>query len=232
MSGLLLSLLLAQATPPPLVNVEGQSTPVPAPAVVVTPSALDAGLVSPTTPPVFPSDLPLEARVVEATEKPKPPAEPERTGALHFSPLSIFSTHLSFELEKAITPSMTLFAAIGGSLLLQVGFDAGMRFYVSDKALSGAFLSVQGSVFYFSPSGTALVGPGAMFGYAFRPKDTLIITVGAGVQAWYQPTTDSGVRVLGVVPNLDVILLPGFQRPGTGKWGPQPMIRFTVGPTF
>ena len=43
-----------------------------------------------------------------------------------------------------------------------------------------------------------LVGPGAMFGYAFRPKDTLLITVGAGVQAWYQPTTDSGARVLGV----------------------------------
>lgn len=232
MLALLISLSLAQATPPPLVNVEGQSTPVPAPAVVVTPSVPDAGLVTPTSPPVFPSDVPLEARVVEATEKPKPPAEPERTGALHFAPLSIFATHLSFEFEKGITQSMTLFAAIGGSLLMQVGFDAGMRFYVSDKALSGAFLAVQGSVFYFSASSTVLVGPGAMFGYAFRPKDTLVITVGAGVQAWYQPTMDSGVRVLGVQPNMDVILLPGFQRPGTGKWGPQPMIRLTVGPTF
>ena len=115
---------------------------------------------------------------------------------------------------------------------VEVGFDAGMRFYVSDKALSGAFLAVQGSVFYFSAASTVLVGPGAMFGYAFRPKDTLLITVGAGVQAWYQPTKDSGARVLGVQPNMDVILLPGFQRPGTGKWGPQPMIRFTVGPTF
>ena len=229
MPALLLSLLLAQATPPPLVNVEGQSTPVPAPSVVMAP---DAGLVTPTSPPVFPSDVPIEARVVEATEKPKPPAEPERTGALHFAPLSIFATHLSFEFEKGITQSMTLFAAIGGSLLLQVGSDAGMRFYVSDKALSGAFLAVQGSVFYFSAASTVLVGPGAMFGYAFRPKDTLLITVGAGVQAWYQPTTDSGARVLGVQPNMDVILLPGFQRPGTGKWGPQPMIRFTVGPTF
>ena len=58
------------------------------------------------------------------------------------------------------------------------------------------------------------------------------LSIGAGLQVWNQPTPDTSVRVLGIQPQNSVILLPGFQRPGTGAWGPQPMLRFTVGPAF
>lgn len=218
---LLLALVLVQSPPP-----EGPP-PLPAPPLPV----VDAGVVGPTTPPVFSSDVPVE---VAPAPLPKPtlPAEPEPTTILHFSPLSLFATHLSFELEKAISNSVTLFAAIGASLVLQVGLDLGLRVYVSDRALAGAFLDVQGSVFYFSSVQTLLVGPGALFGYVFRPRGSFALSVGAGLQVWYQPTIDQGMTVLGIQPQSPVIFLPGFQRPGTGNWGPQPILRFTVGPAF
>jgi len=164
--------------------------------------------------------------------KPVPPEEAPRTTVLHFAPLSLFATHLSFELEKAVSKTVTVFGALGASLIPQVGFDLGLRIYVGDHLLDGPFLAVQGSVFWFSPASTLLVGPGAMFGYVFRPKGALALSIGAGLQVWNQPTPDTSVRVLGIQPQNSVILLPGFQRPGTGAWGPQPMLRFTVGPAF
>lgn len=221
---LLIALVLVQAPPP-----EGPP-PLPAPPLPLV-EPVDAGVAGPTTPPVFASDVPVEV-APEPLPKPTPLPEPERTAILHFAPLSLFATHLSFELEKAVSNTVTLFAAIGASLVLQAGLDLGLRVYVSDHALEGAFLDVQGSVFYFSSVQTLLVGPGALFGYVFRPRGSFALTVGAGLQVWYQPTVDQGMTVLGIQPRSPVIFLPGFQRPGTGNWGPQPILRFTVGPAF
>lgn len=185
-----------------------------------------------TPPPLFPSDVPLEA---PAPSPPPPKREVtpgELTTALHFSPLSLFATHLSFEVEKAVTRTVTLFGAIGGSLVLQAGLELGARVYLGERALDGPFLGVHGTVFYFSQTGTLLVGPAGMFGYAFAPKGRIVVSIGAGLQVWHQPTTDQGVRFLGFAPHADVIFLPGLQRPVSGGWGPQPIVRFTVGPAF
>lgn len=224
-------MLLTQATPPPLVNADSPTTPLPPPPATVE-AVVDAGVRELTTPPVFTSDVPVDVPVQTPPPREETPTEPERTAVLHFSPLSLFATHLSFELEKAVSKTMTVFGALGASLIPQVGLDLGLRFYVGDHLLEGPFLAVQGSVFWFSPASTLLVGPGAMFGYVFRPKGALVLSIGAGLQVWNQPTPDSGVRVLGVQPQTSVILLPGFQRPGVGAWAPQPMVRFTVGPAF
>jgi hypothetical protein len=221
---LLLALVLVQSPPP-----EGPPPPPAPPLPVVAP--VDAGTPGPTLPPVFSSDVPVEV-APEPPPRPAPQPEPERTTILHFSPVSLFATHLSFELEKAVSDSVTVFGAIGGSLVLQAGLDLGLRVYVSHRALEGAFLDVQGSVFYFSSVQTLLVGPGALFGYVFRPRGSFALSVGAGLQVWYQPTMDQGMTVLGVQPQSPVIFLPGFQRPGTGNWGPQPILRLTVGPAF
>ncbi len=228
---LVLAVLLTQATPPPLVNSDAPTTPLPPPPVVVIAAPVDAGVREPSTPPLFTSDVPIEVPVASPLPH-ESPTEPERTAILHFAPLSLFATHLSFELEKAVSKTMTVFGVLGASLIPQVGFDLGLRFYVGDHLLEGPFLAVQGSVFWFSPASTLLVGPGAMFGYVFRPKGALALSIGAGLQVWHQPIPDSGVRVLGVLPQSAVILLPGFQRPGVGSWAPQPMVRFTVGPAF
>lgn len=227
MGALLLTLVLSQ-TPEPV----GPPPPPPPPMPVIVAAPIDAGVAGPSAPPVFPSDVPLEVAPVQPVEKPPPPPEPERTAILHFSPLSLFATHLSFELEKAISKSVTVTGAVGGSLVLQVGLDLGLRYYVSEKALEGAFLGVQGSVFYFSTVQTLLVGPGALFGYVFRPRGTIALSIGGGLQLWYQPTVDQNMTVLGIQPRTPVIFFPGFQRPGTGNWGPQPILRFTVGPAF
>jgi hypothetical protein len=189
------------------------------------------GPPEPSPPPVFPSDMPVEVGPVEAP-KPAPPEETPRTTVLHFAPLSLFATHLSFELEKAISESVTVSATIGGSLMLQVGGEVGLRTYLGERALQGPFLGVQGAVFYFSAVPVVLLGPGVTGGYTFRPKGNLAMSIGGGLQAWFQPTSDQGLRVLGVNPFTSVILLPGFQRPGQGQWGAQPTLRFTVGPTF
>lgn len=175
--------------------------------------------------------MPVEVGPVEAP-KPAPPEETPRTTVLHFAPLSLFATHLSFELEKAISESVTVSATIGGSLMLQVGGEVGLRTYLGERALQGPFLGVQGAVFYFSAVPVVLLGPGVTGGYTFRPKGNLAMSIGGGLQAWFQPTSDQGLRVLGVNPFTSVILLPGFQRPGQGQWGAQPTLRFTVGPTF
>jgi hypothetical protein len=188
------------------------------------------GQLSP--PPVFPSDVPFEA--------PAPPPAParteeapfEKTAALHFAPVSLFATHLSFELERVVSKNVTVFGGLGGSLLLQVGAELGVRAYLADRALEGAFLSLQGTVFYFSQSGSVLVGPGGMFGYVFSPRGRFVISIGAGLQVWHQPTVDARATFLGISPESPVILLPGLQRPPSLGWAPQPMVRFTVGPTF
>ena len=230
MGALLITVLLTQATPPPLVNADSPTSPLPPPPAPNT-APVDAGVRELSTPPVFTSDVPVDAPAVAPPPK-EAPTEPERTAILHFSPLSLFATHLSFELEKAVSKTVTVFGALGASLIPQVGFDLGLRVYVGDHLLEGPFLAVQGSVFWFSPASTLLVGPGAMFGYVFRPKGALTLSIGAGLQVWNQPTPDSSVRMLGVQPQTSVMLLPGFQRPGMGAWAPQPMLRFTVGPAF
>lgn len=228
---LLVAVLLTQGTPPPLVNADSPTTPLPPPPATVSAGPVDAGVPELSTPPIFTSDLPVDVPV--ATPPPKDePTEPERTAVLHFAPLSLFATHLSFELEKAVSKTVTVFGVLGASLVPQVGFDLGLRIYVGDHLLEGPFLAVQGSAFWFSPATTLLIGPGAMFGYVFRPKSALVLSIGAGLQVWTQVTPDSSIRVLGVQPQTSVILLPGFQRPGVGSWAPQPMLRFTVGPAF
>ncbi|MCU0699629.1 MAG: hypothetical protein MUC96_24230 [Myxococcaceae bacterium] len=183
-------------------------------------------------PPLFPSDVPLEV----PQPAPAPPkrvlAEPEPTTALHFAPLSLFATHLSFEVERAVTRTVTLFGAIGGSLILQAGLELGARVYLGERALEGPFLSAQGTLFYFSQTGTLLVGPAGLFGYTFSPKGRFVLSVGAGLQVWHQPTTDAGTTFLGFPANPDVVFLPGIQRPVSQGWAPQPVLRFTVGPTF
>lgn len=192
---------------------------------------LAQGLPPPTEPPIFPSDVPVEA----PPEPPKPappPDEPTRTTILHFAPVSIFSTHLSFELEKAISNTVAVSASIGASLILQVGSELGLRLYLSERALQGPFLGAQVAGFYFSAAQVLLLGPGLLGGYTFRPKGNLAMSIGGGLQVWFQPTADTGVRVLGVIPQAAVVLLPGFQRPGQGHWAAQPIIRFTVGPAF
>ncbi|MDP3500022.1 MAG: hypothetical protein Q8S33_06810 [Myxococcales bacterium] len=231
MGALFITVLLTQATQPPLVNADSPTTPLPPPPVTVIANPVDAGVRELSTPPVFTSDVPVDVPVAAPPPK-ETPSEPERTAILHFSPLSLFATHLSFELEKAVSKTVTVFGALGASLIPQVGFDLGLRVYVGDHLLEGPFLAVQGSVFWFSPASTLLVGPGAMFGYVFRPKGALTLSIGAGLQVWNQPTPDTSVRVLGIQPQTSVMLLPGFQRPGMGVWGPQPMLRFTVGPAF
>jgi hypothetical protein len=197
---------------------------------VTLPLLLVLGQLSP--PPLFPSDVPIEAPA------PPPPA-PRRelnpgdpTTALHFAPLSLFATHLSFEVEKAVTRTVTLFGTIGGSLLLQAGLDLGARVYLGERALEGPFLGVHGSVFYFSQTTTLLVGPAGMFGYTFAPKGRFVVSLAAGVQVWHQPLQDQGATFLGFPPNADVIFFPGIQRPASFGWAPQPMLRFTVGPAF
>lgn len=230
---LLLTALLSQASPPPLVAADGPTTPLPAPARPPPAAAPDAGVRDPSAPPIFSSDVPLEAPPeVAPPPRTSAPHADHPTAVLHFSPVSLFATHLCFELEKAISQSLSVFGAVGASLIAQVGFDFGLRVYVGERVLDGPFLAAQGSVFYFSSAQVLLVGPGAMFGYVFRPRGSLALSIGAGVQLWHQPIADSNVRVLGVLPGADVIFLPGFQRPGVGGWAPQPMVRITVGPTF
>ncbi|MDX2009196.1 MAG: hypothetical protein SFW67_03345 [Myxococcaceae bacterium] len=183
-------------------------------------------------PPLFPSDVPLEAPPPPAPAPKKPLTEADPTTALHFAPLSLFATHLSFEVERAVTRTVTLFGAIGGSLILQAGLELGGRVYLGERALDGPFLSLQGTVFYFSQTGTLLVGPAGLFGYTFSPRGRFVLSVGAGLQLWYQPTTDQGATFLGVAPHADVVFLPGMQRPTSQGWAPQPVVRFTVGPAF
>ena len=230
MGALFIAVLLTQATPPPLVNADSPTTPLPPPVTGPPAPPFDAGVRELTTPPLFTSDVPVDVPVVPPP--PDVPTEAERTAILHFAPMSLFATHLSFELEKAVSKAVTVFGNVGGSLAPQVGLDLGLRFYVGEHLLEGPFLAVQGSIFWFVPAKTLLVGPGAMFGYVFRPKGALALSIGAGLQVWNQPIPDSGVRVLGIQPQTSVILLPGFQRPGVGQWSPQPMVRFTVGPAF
>ncbi len=186
-----------------------------------------------TPPPLVPGDAPLE--VPPAPSQPAlPPASPSPTSALHFSPVSLFATQLTLELERAVSRSVSVFGAIGGSLLLQAGVELGARLYLGEHPLEGPFLGLQGSAFYFSLNSVFLVGPAATFGYAFYPRGRrFVVTVGAGLQAWHQPLPDSGrPSFLGASTQDDVILLPGFQRPGAQRWAPQPMVRFTVGPAF
>ncbi len=191
----------------------------------------DGGLPMPSAPPLFPSDVPLEVAPTPPP-KPTPPEREPPNAVLHFAPLSLFATHLSFELEKAISSSVTVSGSIGASLILQVGGELGLRLYIAEHSFEGPFIGAQGALLYFSAAQTLLVGPGALVGYVFRPKGNLIMSVGGGVTAWFQPTADSGARVFGVDPKASVLLLPGFQRPGQGLWAPQPIIRFTVGPAF
>lgn len=189
---------------------------------------LDGGL---SEPPLVVSDVPIEVAPVLPPRPATPEQEPTTT-VLHFAPLSLFATHLSFELEKAISPAVTVSASLGASLVPQVGGELGLRLSLSGHAFEGPFLGAQGAVLYFAPAATLLVGPGALVGYVFRPKGKIVMSVGGGVQVWFQPTVDSGVSVLGVDPKASVLFLPGFQRPGQGHWAPQPIIRFTVGPGF
>ncbi|MCA2980845.1 MAG: hypothetical protein INH41_19015 [Myxococcaceae bacterium] len=184
-----------------------------------------------TPPPLVPGDAPLQVSPAPTPAQPEP-AGP--TSALHFSPVSLFATHLSFELERVVSPSVSFFGSIGGSLLLQAGVELGARLYVGARALEGPFLGLQGTAFYFSQGSVLLVGPAGTFGYAFFPKDRrVVLTFGAGLQVWHQPLPDSGLSpFLGTATQADVLFLPGLQRPGAQRWAAQPMIRFTVGPAF
>lgn len=227
MGALLVLTVLTQLSTPPLVDGDAPSTPAPAPPPAPSPAQRpDAG---PSTPPVFGSDVPVEPA---PAPRPTPVAEPERPTALFFSPISLFATHLAFELERGISRSISVFAAVGGSLVPQAGVDLGLRLYVGEGVLDGAFLAAQGSVFYFAPSQSLLAGPGAMFGYVFRPRGIVALSIGAGLQVWHEVTGNPSITAYGIQPNTPVIVFPGFQRPGAGNWAPQPMVRVTVGPTF
>jgi len=188
--------------------------------------APDAGSLTP--PPVFESDVPLEVPPLTPPRAEPPPF----TSVLHFSPLSLFVTQLSLELERAISKQVTVFAALGGSLLLQAGLELGGRVYLGERALEGPFLGVHGTLFYFSQATALLVGPGAMLGWQFSLRRALHLSLGLGVQLWTQLTRETRLPVLGVQPVVDVVFLPGLQRPDTGAWAPQPLLRFTVGPAF
>jgi hypothetical protein len=186
----------------------------------------DAG--APSTPPVFESDVPLEA----PPQVPSPTEKPTFTSVLHFAPVSMLITHFVLELEHAISKQVTVFAAIGGSLLLQAGLDLGVRAYFGERALEGPFVGVHGTLFYFSQATALLLVPGAMVGWQFNPRRSLFLSVGLGVQVWTQLTRETRIPVLGIQPVVDVVFVAGLQRPDTSAWAPQPLLRFTVGPGF
>lgn len=181
------------------------------------------------TRPVFTGDVPIEPRPSPAV--PAVETEAPALHALHFAPVSLFATHLSLELERALNARVSVFGAIGGSVMLQTGLELGLRAWLTERALSGLFVGAQATLFYFAQARALLSGPGVHFGYALQIR-RYVLTFGAGLHLWTQLSAETEVVTLGINPRAAVVFLPGLQRPLTGAWAPQPMLRFTVGPAF
>lgn len=176
---------------------------------------------------------PTSNQYSRAPVRPPPAPLPPATLGLFFAPLSLFSLSFWLEADLALVGGLDVFANFGGGPMGQLGFDAGLRYYVLGASLEGFYVDVRGSGFSLPASELWMLGPGLQIGHGWRVK-RFTVSVGIGVTTWYGVSrAKPATRFFGsAVTDAEVIAFPGFTQPPQDRPAVQPTVRVSFGPWF